>query len=59
VIVVRETKGVSLLMHVTFALGVAFWLVLGVMLQNWPIILANAVTFVLTGIIIAMKLHYR
>ena len=39
----RETAGVSLLMHVTFAAGVSFWFVLGVLLWNWPMMIANAV----------------
>ena len=51
----RETAGVSLWMHVTFAAGVSFWFVLGVLLWNWPMMIANAVTFVLALIIIAMK----
>ena len=54
----RETKGVSLWMHMTFAVGVAFWFTLGVMLGNWPMMIANADTFVLTGVIVAMKAHY-
>jgi MtN3 and saliva related transmembrane protein len=37
----RETAGVSLWMHVTFAIGVAFWFALGIMLWNWPMIIAN------------------
>ena len=37
----RETAGVSLLMHVAFAAGVAFWFALGVMLWNWPMMIAN------------------
>ena len=53
----RETAGVSLWMHVTFAAGVSFWFVLGVLLLNWPMMIANAVTFVLTLIIIGMKLY--
>ena len=54
----RETLGVSLWMHVTFAVGVAFWFALGIMLWNWPMMIANAVTFVLTVVIVLMKLHY-
>ena len=54
----RETAGVSLLMHVAFAAGVAFWFTLGVMLWNWPMMIANALTFALTVIIITMKLYY-
>ena len=53
----RETAGVSLWMHVTFAAGVCFWFVLGALLWNWPMMIANAVTFVLTLIIIGMKLY--
>lgn len=53
----HETAGVSLWMHVTFAAGVAFWFVLGVLLWNWPMMSANAVTFVLTIVIIAIKLY--
>ena len=57
IIQTRETAGVSLWMHITFAAGVAFWFVLGVLLWNWPMMIANAVTFVLTVIIIVMKLR--
>jgi MtN3 and saliva related transmembrane protein len=54
----RETAGVSLWMHVTFAIGVAFWFALGIMLWNWPMIIANVVTFALTVVIIVVKLYY-
>jgi MtN3 and saliva related transmembrane protein len=30
----RETKGVSLWIHITFAVGFAFWFTLGVLLWN-------------------------
>jgi MtN3 and saliva related transmembrane protein len=53
----RETAGVSLLMHVAFAAGVAFWFALGVILWNWPIMIANALTFVLTIIIVTTVLR--
>jgi MtN3 and saliva related transmembrane protein len=54
----RETAGVSLWMHVMFAIGVAFWFALGIMLWNWPMIIANVVTFALTVVIIVVKLYY-
>ena len=54
----RETKGVSLWMHITFAIGVAFWFALGVMLWNWPMMIANFVTFILTVVIVVMKSYY-
>ena len=55
----KETKGISLLMYVAFASGVALWLVFGIMIGNWPIIIANAITLVLALAIVAMKLRYR
>jgi MtN3 and saliva related transmembrane protein len=55
----RETAGVSLWMHVTFAVGVAFWFLLGVLIWNWPMMIANAVTFMLTLIIVGMKLYLK
>jgi MtN3 and saliva related transmembrane protein len=54
----KETKGISLLMYAVFAAGVALWLVFGIMISNWPIILANAITLVLTLTIVALKLRY-
>jgi MtN3 and saliva related transmembrane protein len=54
----KETKGISLLMYVAFAGGVALWLVFGIMIGNWPIIIANAITLVLALAIVAMKLRY-
>jgi MtN3 and saliva related transmembrane protein len=55
----KETKSISLLMYVAFAGGVALWLVFGIMIGNWPIIIANAITLVLALAIVAMKLRYR
>ena len=39
--------------------GVAFWFTLGVMIWNWPMMIANAVTFALTMMIIVMKLYLK
>jgi MtN3 and saliva related transmembrane protein len=54
----KETRAISLQMYVVFASGVAFWLVFGVMIWNWPIMVANAVTLTLALTIIRMKLRY-
>ena len=55
----RDVRGVSLGMYSVFTLGVALWLVYGVMLAAWPIVIANAVTLALAGTILGMKLRYR
>ena len=54
----RETKAISLMMHVAFASGVALWLVFGVLIGNWAIIVSNAITLVLTLAIVGMKIRY-
>lgn len=55
----RNTAGISLLMYVLFTIGVVCWLVYGLMLRSAPLILANAVTLVLAGIILSMTAWNR
>ncbi|MBT9524802.1 MAG: SemiSWEET transporter [Rhizobacter sp.] len=52
----RDVRGISLGMYSAFTLGVALWLVYGVVLRSWPITLANAITLMLALSILAMKL---
>ena len=52
----RDTRGISLGMYAAFTLGVALWLVYGWQLGEWPIVLANAVTLMLAGTILAIKI---
>ncbi|MBI2725776.1 MAG: SemiSWEET transporter [Polaromonas sp.] len=54
----RDVSGVSLGMYSVFTVGVALWLVYGVMLGAWPIVLANAITLALAITILVMKLRY-
>ncbi|MNT99014.1 hypothetical protein D3C72_2417450 [compost metagenome] len=46
-------------MYSVFTAGVALWLVYGLALGAWPIVVANAITLTLAGTILAMKLRYR
>ena len=52
----RDVSGISLAMYSVFTLGIAGWLVYGLLLQDWPIIVANGVTLRLSASILAMKL---
>ena len=54
----KETKAISLVMYVAFASGVALWLVFGILIGNWPIMLSNGITLMLTLAIVGMKLRY-
>lgn len=55
----RSTKDVSLGMYSLFTLGVALWFVYGLMIQAWPVIVANAITLLLAGAVLVMKLIYK
>ena len=54
----RDVRGISLSMYSVFTLGVALWLAYGLLLQAWPVVVANAITLVLALAILVMKLRY-
>lgn len=54
----RETAGISLVMYCIFSCGLFLWLIFGVMTESWPIIGANAVTLMLSLVIISLKLRF-
>ena len=55
----RDVSGISLTMYSLFTLGVVLWLVYGILLLAWPIIIANVITTSLALMILMMKLKYR
>jgi MtN3 and saliva related transmembrane protein len=55
----RDLAGVSLAMYALFTLGIALWLAYGVLLGQWPIIVANAITLALASCILALKIQNR
>ncbi len=54
----RSTKDISLGMFLLFSLGVALWLVYGIMISSAPIIAANLVTLVLASSVLIAKLRF-
>ena len=54
----RHTRDISLGMYVIFTCGVVMWLVYGLMLDSWPIIIANSITAMLAGAVLVMKLRF-
>jgi len=55
----RSTRDISLAMWLAFTLGVALWIVYGLMAGAWPILIANIVTFLLAGSVLRIKLANR
>ena len=54
----RSTVDISLGMYSLFTLGVMLWLAYGILLDAWPIILANIVTLLLAGAVLVMKVKF-
>lgn len=54
----RHTRDVSLGMFCILCLGLALWIVYGVLLKDLPLILANGVTLALAASILALKIRY-
>lgn len=54
----RDTHSISLGMYVVFNIGIVFWFAYGIALGSWPMIVANAITFVLSATILALKLRH-
>ena len=54
----RDTRGISLAMYVVFTIGIGFWFGYGIALGSWPMIVSNAITFVLAATILALKLRH-
>ena len=53
----RDVSGISLSMYTAFTAGVALWLLYGLRLGEWPIVVANAVTLGLALVILVTKIR--
>jgi MtN3 and saliva related transmembrane protein len=54
----KSVDDLSFVMLATFTTGVALWLVYGVMVGSWPIVIANAVTLGLNVVLVVLKVSY-
>ena len=55
----RSTKDVSLAMFTMMVTGNALWLTYGILIEDTPLIIANAVTLMLAGAILVAKIRFR
>lgn len=55
----RSTKDISLTMYVVITTGVLLWLIYGMFIESYPVILANAVTLIIAALILALKIKHR
>ena len=49
---------ISLIMFLVFSLGVFLWLLYGIFIRSFPVILANAVSLVLSLAMLALKFRF-
>ncbi|WP_114110515.1 SemiSWEET transporter [Thalassospira xiamenensis] len=54
----RSTADISLVMFLILCTGIALWLVYGLILGDWPVIIANGFTLVLASTILFFKLRH-
>ena len=55
----KSTKDISLLMFLIFTTGVMSWLLYGVVISDFPIIIANTITLLLSIFILFCKIKYK
>ena len=55
----RSTHDISIGMFSLLAVGITLWIVYGVVSSDLPVVVANSVTLVFVGLILALKLRYR
>jgi MtN3 and saliva related transmembrane protein len=53
----KSTKDISFGMFLLMTTGVALWLVYGLLINSFPLVAANAVTFILSFYILIMKIR--
>lgn len=55
----KSGNDISLGMFLLFSTGVLLWLIYGILIDALPVIIANAVTLLLSLTVLVLKLRYR
>lgn len=54
----KSTKDVSLPMYLIFTTSQALWFTYGLLIQSWPLVVANAIIFLLSLSVLILKVKY-
>ena len=54
----HQTRDISLWMYIIINIGVVLWLIYGLYIYDFPLIIANAITFILTMVVLIMKIKH-
>ncbi|MBI5479177.1 MAG: SemiSWEET transporter [Deltaproteobacteria bacterium] len=55
----RSARDISGVMFAAFSIGVALWIVYGVLVRSAPVVVANSVTLLLALAVLGMKARFR
>jgi MtN3 and saliva related transmembrane protein len=55
----KDTTSISLLMYIIFTTGVFLWLIYGILVKDYPVIIANFITFILASMILTLKIREK
>ena len=59
VVKTKDTESIALGMYVMQVIGIALWLAHGFHIGDLPLILANSISFLLSGTILLYKVKYK
>jgi len=54
----RSTHDISLSMFLLTVFGLLLWFIYGLVLNDWPLIVTDAVSLILAGTVVGLKLRY-
>lgn len=52
----RDLSGISLPMYSILTLGVALWMIYGILIGDWPLIVSNSITLCSSIVILILKI---
>lgn len=52
-----DTRAISLPMYILFVTGVSCWFIYGLLRSDWPLMIANLITGILSGTVLAFKVR--
>ncbi|OQW68008.1 MAG: hypothetical protein BVN34_09410 [Proteobacteria bacterium ST_bin12] len=52
----RDLSGISLPMYSILTLGVALWMIYGILISDWPLIVSNSITLCSSIVILSLKI---
>lgn len=55
----KDASSISLRMYVVTVTGFSLWIAYGLLTRSWPVVGANSVCLVLSGLILGLKWRFR